>query len=259
MSEQPKPPHTAGIANNPDDNELGFFDHLEELRSRIFKALAATLLGCLGSGFFVNDIMNRVLLKPATDAGLKLQNLRPFGQPFLYFKVILVTGLVLAFPFILHQVWRFIAPGLYDTEKRWARRVTAFTTICFAIGIAFAYFVMLPGMLRFSVDFGTAAIQNVIDVNEYFSFIVMTILGAGLIFELPMITFVLSSIGLVTPKLMRTYHRHAIVVILIIAAVLTPSPDPVNQLIFAAPLYVLYLLSIGISAFAAKKQVQAAS
>jgi sec-independent protein translocase protein TatC len=146
-----------------------------------------------------------------------------------------------------------VAPGLYDHERRWAGRVTAFTTLCFMVGIGFAYFVMLPGMLKFSVDFGTSAIQNVIDVNEYFSFIVMTILSAGLIFELPMITFVLSSIGLVTPKLMRTYHRHAIVAILVLAAILTPSPDPVNQMIFAIPLYGLYLLSIGISGIAARQ------
>jgi len=247
------PETTKPLSNPPEEQELSFFDHLEELRARIFKALAAVLVGCLACGFFVNDIMNLILLKPATDVGLKLQNLRPFGQPFLYFKVIFASGLVLAFPFILHQLWRFVAPGLYEHERRWAGRVTAFTTLCFMVGIAFAYFVMLPGMLKFSVDFGTSAIQNVIDVSEYFSFIVMTILSAGLIFELPMITFVLSSIGLVTPKLMRTYHRHAIIAILVLAAILTPSPDPVNQLIFAVPLYGLYLLSIGVSGIAARQ------
>jgi sec-independent protein translocase protein TatC len=247
------PETTKPLSNLPEEQELSFFDHLEELRARIFKALAAVLVGCLACGFFVNDIMNLILLKPATDVGLKLQNLRPFGQPFLYFKVIFASGLVLAFPFILHQLWRFVAPGLYEHERRWAGRVTAFTTLCFMVGIAFAYFVMLPGMLKFSVDFGTSAIQNVIDVSEYFSFIVMTILSAGLIFELPMITFVLSSIGLVTPKLMRTYHRHAIIAILVLAAILTPSPDPVNQLIFAVPLYGLYLLSIGVSGIAARQ------
>jgi sec-independent protein translocase protein TatC len=247
--------NTAGNETNPDDGQLSFFDHLDELRSRVFKAAAAVLVGCAACGYFVNDLMNLVLLKPATDAGLKLQNLRPFGQPFLYFKVIFVSGIILAFPFILHQVWRFIAPGLYDNERRWARTITAFTTMCFVIGISFAYFVMMPNMLKFSVSFGTEAIQNVIDVNEYFSFIVMTILGAGLIFELPMITFVLASIGLVTAAMMQTYHRHAIVVILILSAVLTPSPDPINQLIFAAPLYVLYLISIGIAGLAGKKTV----
>jgi sec-independent protein translocase protein TatC len=250
----PQLPPIAGNEDNPNDREQSFFDHLDELRSRIVRSLVAVLLGCIVCGYFINDIMNIVLLKPATDVGLKLQNLRPFGQPFLYFKVILISGVIVAFPFILHQVWRFVAPGLYDNEQRWARKITAFTTVCFAAGIAFAYFVMLPGMLNFSVNFGTSAIQNVIDINEYFSFIVMTILGAGLIFELPMITFVLASIGLVTPQLMWAYHRHAIVVILIIAAILTPSPDPVNQMIFAAPLYLLYLLSIGIAGLSARRR-----
>jgi sec-independent protein translocase protein TatC len=250
---------TAGNESNPDDGQLSFFDHLDELRSRLLKAAAAVLAGCVLCGAFVNDLMNLVLLKPATDAGLKLQNLRPFGQPFLYFKVIFVAGIVVAFPFVLHQVWRFVAPGLYDNERRWARTITAFTTICFLVGISFAYFVMLPNMLKFSVGFGSEAIANVIDVNEYFSFIVMTILGAGLIFELPMITFVLASIGLVTAAMMRTYHRHAIVVILILAAVLTPSPDPINQLIFAIPLYVLYLISIGIAGVAGKAKAAKAA
>ncbi len=255
MSDEPNKSPIESNDGKEQTTEQGFFDHLEELRSRLFKAVLAVVVGCAIAGYFVNDIMNLILLKPAIDNHLKLQNLRPFGQPFLYFKVVLVSGVVIAFPFILHQIWNFIAPGLYDNERSWARRITSFTTLCFMAGISFAYFVMLPGMLKFSVSFGTAAIENIIDVNEYFGFIMMTILGAGLIFELPMITFVLSSIGLVTPKLMKTYHRHAIVVILIIAAVLTPSPDPVNQLIFAAPLYVLYLISIGISAAAAKKRV----
>lgn len=236
------------------EHELSFFDHLEELRSRILLSLVFMLVGCVIAGFFVNDLMNIILLKPATDAKLKLQNLRPFGQPFLYFKVIFASGFVAAFPFMLHQVWRFIAPGLYDNEKKWARKITGFTTFCFLSGISFAYFVMIPGMLQFSASFGTPAIENIIDVNEYFGFILMTVLGAGLIFELPMITFVLSSIGLLTPQLMRTYRRHAIVIILIIAAILTPSPDPVNQMIFASPLYVLYEISILISAMVARRE-----
>lgn len=243
----------AGIEHNPNDNEQGFFQHLEELRGRLFKAVLAILAGCVGAGYFVNDIMNLILLKPAVTSKLELQNLRPFGQQFLYVKVILVSGVVVAFPIVMYQLWKFIEPGLYAHERRWAGRITALTTICFMLGVSFAYFVMIPGMLQFTVSFGTANIKNIIDIGEYFSFMIMTILGAGLIFELPMITFVLSSIGLVTSAMMRKYRRHAIIVILFIAAIITPSPDPINQLIFACPLYILYEISIVIARLTRKQ------
>lgn len=235
---------TVGIEHNPHDKEQGFFEHLEELRNRLFKALLSVLAGCVVTGYCINDIMNSILLRPALQAKLELQNLRPFGQQFLYVKVILISGVIVAFPFIMYQLWKFIEPGLYDHEKRWAGRITGLTSLCFVLGVVFAYTIMIPGMLQFTVNFGSPNIKNVIDIGEYFSFIVMTILGSGLIFELPMITFVLASVGLVTAPLMRKFRRHAIIAILIIAAILTPSPDPVNQLIFACPLYVLYEISI---------------
>lgn len=246
----------AGIEENPNDQEQGFLGHLEELRQRIFKAAIFLLLGCILAGVFVNEIMNWILLKPATTAKLELQNLRPFGQPFLYFKVVFASGIVVAFPFVIYQLWKFIEPGLYKHERQWASKITVFTTVCFLLGVSFAYFVMIPAMLQFSVSFGNPAIKNIIDVNEYFGFITMTVLGAGLIFELPMITFVLASIGMITSAMMRQYRRHAIVVILIIAAILTPSPDPVNQLLFACPLYVLYEISIVVAKISAKRAAE---
>ncbi len=235
-----------------EDNEMSFWGHLEELRSRILKALVGVVVCCIGAGFFIDPLMNIILLKPAVDAKLQLQNLRPFGQPFLYFKVIAITGIIAAMPILLYQLWKFIAPGLYEHERSWAGKITFFTTICFLVGIGFAYMVMIPGMLAFAATFGSTSIQNIIDVNEYFGFMTTTILGAGLIFELPMITYVLARFGIVTSVMMGTYRRHAIIVILIIAAIITPSPDPINQLIFAAPLYVLYELSIIIARFSAK-------
>jgi sec-independent protein translocase protein TatC len=249
-----EPENREGIEHNPDDKEQGFLHHLEELRQRIFKAVVAILVGCGIAGYFVNDIMKYVLLKPATDARLELQNLRPFGQQFLYFKVIFAVGIVLAFPFAIYQIWKFIEPGLYKHERQWAGKITLFTTLCFALGVSFAYFVMLPGMLNFTAGFGSASIKNIIDVTEYFGFVITTVLGAGLIFELPMVTFVLASIGIVTAAMMSKFRRYAVVLILIIAAVLTPSPDPFNQLIFACPLYVLYELSIVIARFARRKE-----
>jgi sec-independent protein translocase protein TatC len=242
------------MAEQGENREMSFFDHLDDLRVRIMWALAGLIVGCIISGVFINQIMDAILLAPATNVGMKLQNLRPFGQAFLYFKVVFATGIIIASPWILWNLWKFIAPGLYENERNWARRITFYTTFCFFAGVAFAYYVMLPGMMQFSVSFGSKNIENNYDVNEYFGFVTTTLLGAGLIFELPMMTYVLARFGIVSAALMRKYRRHAFVVILIVAAVLTPSPDPVNQLTFAAPLFVLYEISIIVARVARKKE-----
>ena len=242
------------MAEQGENREMSFFDHLGDLRVRIMWALVGLLIGCVISGVFVNTIMDTVLLAPATSVGMKLQNLRPFGQAFLYFKVILITGLIIASPWVLWNLWQFVAPGLYENERNWARRITATTSFCFLSGVAFAYYVMLPGMMQFSVSFGSKNIENNYYINEYFGFVTTTMLASGLIFELPMITYVLARFGLVSAALMRKYRRHSFVVILIVAAVLTPSPDPVNQLTFAAPLYVLYEISIIVARVARRKE-----
>lgn len=230
-----------------------FFGHLKELRKRLVLIVIGVLAGAAIVGIFVEQIMDGVLLRPALEANLDLQNLRVFGKPILYFKVIVVGGIIVSFPYILYQIWKFIEPALYSVEKYWARNITFFTSFCFLLGISFAYFVMIPSMLEFSANFGTDVIRNLIDINEYWGFILMMLLASGIFFEMPMISFVLSRMGLLTPRFLRKYRRHSIVVILIIAAILTPSPDPVNQLIFALPIYVLYEISIIISAISIKK------
>jgi sec-independent protein translocase protein TatC len=166
------------------------------------------------------------------------------------------VGIIITTPFILYQLWKFIEPGLYEKERRWAKSITFFTTVCFFAGISFAYFVMIPSMLKFSASFGSQNIKNFIDVDELLSFMTTTLLAAGLIFELPMITFVLTKVGIVTPTMMRKYRRHSIVGILIIAAVMTPSPDPFNQMIFAIPLYILFELSIWVSSLATNQRAK---
>lgn len=240
-------------SNQAEEKEMGFFDHLEEFRNRLIWASLSVVGGCIVAGIFIQDIISFVLLRPAVIYGLKLQNLKPFGQPMLYFKIILIVGIIIAFPFILYQLWRFIAPGLYVKERKWARHITFYTTLCFMSGVAFSYFVMIPSMLKFAASFGSKDIVNNIDVNEYLSFISMIVLAAGLLFEMPMVVFVLSRFGMLTPAFLRKYRRHSIVVILVLAAVITPTPDPVSQLIFASPLFVLYEISILISKFAAAK------
>ena len=244
------------MSNNPNGEqfEMSFFDHLEELRRRVGLVALGVVLGCIVAGVFVDQLMNWVLLQPAASVNLELQNLRPFGQAFLFFKVIVMAGLIISMPFTLYQLWKFIAPGLYEKERRWAGKITIYTSFCFLSGVAFAYWIMIPVMLSFTASFGSTLIKNSIDVTEYFSFITTTLLSAGLIFELPMIAYILSKIGIITPEMLRKYRRHAIVVILVLAAALTPSTDPVSQMVFAAPLWVLYELSILVTVFARKKK-----
>lgn len=237
-----------------ENQEMSFFDHFGELRKRIFWALLFVVLGCIVAATNINFLMNEILLNPATNAKLNLQNLKPFGQPFLYFKIIMIAGIILAIPFILYQIWKFVSPGLYDNEKKWVRVITFFTSLCFFSGVAFSYFVMIPSMLAFAASFGTDKIANNIDVNEFLSFITMILLAAGILFEMPMVAFVLSKFGIVKARTMSKYRRHAIVVILILAAVLTPTPDPISQMIFASPLLVLYEISIIIAKLSEKKE-----
>lgn len=224
--------------------EMGFLDHLEELRRRLLYSVYGLLVACCIVGYFGDEIMNLVLLQPAVQAKVKLQNIEPFGQTFLYFKVIFLTSIIAAFPWVLYQIWSFVAPGLYMTERKWALRITILTSICFLLGVAFGYYYLIPSMLDYVKDFANPNIENNIHVGSYFSFLVNMMLASGLIFELPMVTFVLARLGMVTSATMTKYRRHAIVVILILAAIITPSPDPVSQLMVAVPLWILYEVSV---------------
>lgn len=236
------------------NEEIGFFDHLDELRNRIIYAFLGVLAACIITGIFIDPLMNIVLLQPASKANISLQNLKPFGVPLLYFKVVFLSGLIIAFPWVLYQLWKFIAPGLYEHERNWVAKITFFTSLCFMVGVAFAYFVMIPTMLEFAASFGTKLIRTDIDVTEYFGFMTMMLLASGLIFEMPMLAFILAKIGVVNAKMLRKYWRHAIIAILIIAAIITPTPDPVNQLFFAIPLVILYEISIIVARLAYKKK-----
>lgn len=239
-----------------DERDMGFMGHLDELRKRLIYIVLSIGFGAAVAGYFIDEIMNGILLKPAAKAHLDLQNLRVFGKPMLYFKVVLIAGVIIAIPLILYQIWKFIEPALYQKERGWAKRITCFTTFCFLVGISFAYYVMIPSMLEFSANFGSDNIKNLIDINEYWGFIMLMILAAGIFFELPMISFVLSRFGLLTPRFLRKYRRHAIIIILIAAAIITPSPDPFNQLVVAIPIYILYEISIIVSAMSIKKYYQ---
>lgn len=252
-------PTVEELREETEEKEMSFLDHLEELRWRVVKALAGVVIGTIVCWVFIDWIMDGALLQPIQKLNanlapgqqpIHLQNLKPFGQLFLYMQVAIVGGVVLSIPNLLYQIWAFIAPGLMPRERKYIKSIVFFSSFCFLSGIAFAYFVMLPTAMSFFAGFGSPQIENNIAINEYMNFIISLMLAAGVVFELPMVSWFLSQLGILTPAFMRHYRRHAIVVIFVLAALLTPGTDPVSQVLLAAPLLLLYELSIGISALA---------
>jgi len=244
---------------NSEAREMSFFDHLEELRWRIIKGLAALVVASIGCAFFSDFLVQDLLLGPLRAAHLKVQVLTPYGIMVLYMEVILFAGLILSMPVLLYQLWKFIAPGLMPNERQYIWRIVFFTSFCFLAGVVFGYFVLVPTALTFFAGFGTQNIDLNIAADKYISFIMSLVVGAGLVFELPMISYFLTKLGFLTPAFMRHYRRHAIVVILIIAAIVTPTPDIVTQSLLAAPMFVLYEISIIVSKLAQKKDAEPAS
>ena len=235
------------------DVEMSFLDHIEELRWRIIYSLIGVVVFTIVAWIFIDPIVEIILLKPARDAHASLQNLRPFGQLFLYFQVAIIVGIIISLPNIFYQLWKFISPALKKSERKYILWIVFYSTFCFLIGIAFAYFIMLPLTMKFAAQFGTPEISNEFAIDEYMSIIISVMLAAGLIFELPMISFFLSKLGILTPEFMRKYRKHAIIIILVLAAILTPGTDPVSQIILAVPLVLLYEISIFISKISSKK------
>jgi sec-independent protein translocase protein TatC len=242
-----------GENTDGNDVEMSFLDHLEELRWRLIYAAIGIVIGAIAAWIFIDPLVELVLLKPARDSGAILQNLRPFGQLFLFIQVAIIVGVVISLPNLFYQLWKFISPALKKTERKYILAIVIFSSICFLAGIAFAYFVMLPLALKFAAQFGTESIKNEFAIDEYMSIIISVMLAAGCVFELPMVSFFLSKLGILTPAFMKRYRRHAIVIILVLAAILTPGADPVSQVILAVPLVLLYELSIFISKISVKK------
>lgn len=235
------------------EKEMTFLEHLEELRWRIIYSIIGIVVGTIIAWIFIDFLVDVVLLKPAKDSGAILQNLRPFGQLFLYMQIAIMVGMIISIPNIFYQFWQFISPALRKKEKKYIFWIVVFSSICFLSGIAFAYFAMLPLTLKFAAEFGSESIKNEFSIDEYMSIIISVMLAAGFVFELPMISFFLSKLGILKPAIMRKFRRHSIVVIMILAAFLTPGADPVSQLVLAVPLVVLYEISIFISKISQKK------
>lgn len=225
-------------------------EHLEELRKRILYSVVALAVAFMPCWVYVQKIFD-FLSAPIhrIQPGLKLAFLGLTDPFILYFKVAALTAVFLASPFLLYQLWAFVAPGLYRKERMLAIPFVFFTTLFFLSGGAFAYYVAFPFAAKFLLGMGQN-FQAVITIEKYFGFLLTVILGLGLMFELPVLILLLSLIGVVTPRFLLRYFRHAVVIIFIVAAIITPTPDVVNLCIFAVPALGLYLLGVGAAFFA---------
>ena len=232
---------------NKNKNTMPFLDHLEELRWRLVKSIGSILLGAAVTFFFIDSLIE-LLIRPTKNLStpMDLQVLKVQGMFMIKWGIALIGGVVLAIPVLTFQLWKFIAPGLYLNEKKYAAPLIIFTYLSFLIGLIFAYTVMIPFSLEFFTSVGMTGIDNNFSINYYFNFITWLMIGSGFIFELPVLVFILSVIGLLTPAFMSNYRRHSAIVILVLSAFITP-PDPVSLVLMSIPLLGLYELSIGVS------------
>ncbi|AFZ66156.1 twin-arginine translocase subunit TatC [Deinococcus peraridilitoris] len=238
--------------------EAPLLDHLEDLRKRLIIAVLFWLAGTSFAWFYRTELLEW-LKRPLTfselyNAGkLQLVSQQLTDQLIMSFLIAMWGGLALTLPFILHQVWLFVAPGLYAHERRWAAPFVLGAGFSFIIGAAFCYFVILPQMVPFLVDFLGGAVNGVYPIATYISQVVTFLVAFGIIFELPILSFVLTKIGIVNAGMMGRVRRPAGIVILIVAAVITPTTDPINLMLVAVPIYVLYELGIIVSRLAAPR------
>jgi sec-independent protein translocase protein TatC len=252
---------SAGGQTNDKMPAMSFLEHLEELRRRIIYSLIAVAVGFFACWAFAEKIYS-VMQKPiitalhANGMSEKLVYLNP-TEPFnLYLKVAFMAGLFVTSPFVLYQVWMFISPGLYRHERRYVTPFMFSTVGLFVAGGVFGYKVVYPQALNFLISYGKQ-FQPMITIGEYTDLFLTIIIGMGAIFELPILVFFLSIMGIVTAGWMWRNFRYSVLVIFIIAAIVTPTTDILNMCIFAAPMIALYALSIAIAYLVHPKQRRA--
>jgi sec-independent protein translocase protein TatC len=258
--------------------DMSFLDHLEVLRWHIIRSVAVVFILAVTAFFFHAFIFDQIILAPKNasfitnrlfcELGEHLHkpslciNSKPFqiinismaGQFNMHMVSSMVAGLILGFPYVFWEIWSFIQPALQTNERKYARWAVAATSILFMIGILFGYYLITPLSVDFLGSYSVSdQVTNQIQLTSYISTILSVTLASGLVFELPIVVYFFSKIGLLSPRFMRKYRRHAIVIILIIAAIITP-PDVFSQILVTIPLLTLYELSILISAYVVRKQ-----
>jgi sec-independent protein translocase protein TatC len=255
-SSQPDNSLTARLEES--GGQMTFFEHLSELRKRIINSLYAIGVGAFVGVYLSQKFINFIIqpmIKALKEAGLeqKLIYTHPAGYLNMVITLGVYLGVVLASPIVLYQIWLFVAPALYKHERGAVTGFLFSTVFLFLAGIAFGYFVTLPYVLRFLVSF-KGPVVPMISINEYFDLILLILLGLGLVFELPILIFFLSLFGIVTPRFLWQNFRYAILIIAVVAAIITPTPDAQTMLIFMLPMVALYFVGIGVSAAVVRKK-----
>jgi sec-independent protein translocase protein TatC len=263
--------------------EMSFFDHLDVLRKHLIRSSLAILVFTVLAFVFYDFIFDKIIMGPKSpqfwtyrimcslserfnlgpdfcikEIPFNIINTEMAGQFTLQMNSSLMIGIVLGFPYLLFEIWRFVKPALHEKERKSASGFTFYATVLFLIGILFGYYVIAPLSVSFLAQYSVSdVINNQITIDSYLSTVATLTIGSGIIFELPIIIFILSKLGVMTPKFMRSSRRYATVVILIIAAVVTPTPDLLTMLTVSFPLFLLYEVSIYISARVERKKLKA--
>jgi sec-independent protein translocase protein TatC len=223
------------------DAELTIFEHLSELRSRLFKATLALVVTTAISMAFAERVL-QLLIIPLGDK--VPQTIRPTESFIVYFRVALIVGVTLSMPVIVYQIVRYMLPGLLPHEKKYLYFLLPGVFVCFAGGVCFAAFLMLPAAIQFLQGFLATIVDNRWTLDNYIDFVTRVMFWMGIIFQTPLIMFFMAKLNLVTAKKMSGFRKYAIVLCAIIAAMVTPTPDPVNMMIVMVPLYLLYEVGI---------------
>jgi sec-independent protein translocase protein TatC len=271
---------------NSMEGEMSFFEHLEALRWHFLRAAFAVLVFAIVTFIYYDEIFQNIIMAPThTDfwtyrmmcnAGAALQNFNSYfkaksfcveninvklintelaGQFNLQLNSSIMIGLTLGIPYLLFEIWRFIRPALHERERKAASGFVFYCSFLFFLGVLFGYYVVTPLSIRFLASYTVSdTIQNLFSIDSYISSVTMLTLLAGLVFQLPIVVYILSSLSILTPKFMREKRRYATIIILVIAAIITPSPDALTMLVVAAPLFILYELSIIVSAVVQRRR-----
>lgn len=261
---------------NPE--EMSFLDHLEELRWHLIRSVLAVMLIGTVAFIFKKFIFDVIIFGPKSpdfitytffcdlsqklgldetfctrEMGFIIQNRTMAGQFSAHIWTSIWAGVVVGFPYLVYEIWKFISPGLYENERKNARGFIFITSLLFFLGVLFGYYIITPLSINFLGNYNISSeVTNQIDISSYIAILRSSVLASGLIFELPIIIYFFTRIGLVTPKFLRTYRKHSIVVVLILSAVITP-PDIASQIVVSIPILILYEISIFISAYVLKR------
>lgn len=260
--------------------EMSFLEHLEALRWHLMRSAIAILSLAVFFFIYKDFLFDDIIFAPKypdfwtykqlckvsellhlgdslciTQLDFKLINTDLSGQFTMHMWAAIVAGIVVGFPYLVWELWRFIKPALHEKELGYSKGIVSFTSLLFIMGVLFGYFIIVPLSINFLATYQiSSAVENYISMESFISNVTTVSLASGVVFELPIVVYFLTKIGVMSPEFMRTYRRHAVVVILILAAIITPSPDITSQLLVALPLYVLYEISIFVSKYVSTKK-----